>query len=100
MQGMAALEASDIGEISAEGEAWGGGHGVFTYYLLKGLGGAADANGDGTVTAEELFRYVQREVSKATHDSQLPMTAVGQQGGVPLAGVLSGRSNDERAAKH
>lgn len=37
-------------------------HGAFTYFLLKGLGGAADANQNKTITFGELGEYVQREV--------------------------------------
>lgn len=37
-------------------------HGIFTYFLLKGLGGVADVDGDKAVTVEELFRYVYQEV--------------------------------------
>lgn len=32
-------------------------HGVFTYYLLEGLNGPADADGDGLVTVYEASRY-------------------------------------------
>ena len=38
------------------------GHGLFTYYLVKGMKGSADetatADGDGVVTAGELYRYL------------------------------------------
>jgi len=37
-------------------------HGIFSYYLLEGLRGAADATGDGRVTAWELYEYVARAV--------------------------------------
>jgi len=41
------------------------GHGLFTYYLLKGLGGVADTagDGDGKVTLGELHKYVRDRVS-------------------------------------
>ena len=39
-------------------------HGSFTHYLLRGLGGVADGNGDGIVTVNELYSYVQRTVSE------------------------------------
>lgn len=46
-----ALEASD------------GGHGLFTYYLLRGLtDGIADLNGDGIIPASELYAYLDRRV--------------------------------------
>ncbi len=37
-------------------------HGVLTHFLLEGLAGSADLNGDGYVTAWELFGYVREEV--------------------------------------
>ena len=37
-------------------------HGVFTYYVLKGLGGTADGNSDRRVTMTELASYVSKEV--------------------------------------
>lgn len=33
-------------------------HGMFTYFFLKGLQGAADYNGDGVITAAELIKYI------------------------------------------
>ena len=38
-------------------------HGLFTYYLLKGMEGAADADRDRIVTVSEIFAYVQKNVS-------------------------------------
>ncbi|MGH7233386.1 MAG: hypothetical protein ACREJU_18800 [Nitrospiraceae bacterium] len=39
-----------------------GRHGLFTYFLLKGLGGAADADDNGIVAAGELCGYVREQV--------------------------------------
>lgn len=39
-----------------------GRHGLFTYYLLKGLSGAADADRDGTILAGELCTYAKGQV--------------------------------------
>jgi hypothetical protein len=39
-----------------------GQHGLFTYYLFKGLRGAADLDKNGTVFAGELCTYVHRQV--------------------------------------
>jgi hypothetical protein len=61
-------------------------HGVLTYYLLKGLEGAADADKDKVVTAQELFDYVQRNVSdrvRQERGKQSPMMS-GSVGTVPL----------------
>lgn len=36
--------------------------GSFTYYLVKGLRGEADASGQGTVSLEDLLRYLRKEL--------------------------------------
>jgi hypothetical protein len=41
-------------------------HGLFTYYLLRGLRGEADTNRDGDVTFEEVAGYVSQKVSWAS----------------------------------
>jgi tetratricopeptide (TPR) repeat protein len=66
------LTASRDREISFEGPDWGGGHGIFSYYVSQGLGGAADENGDGIVTADELAEYVRRNVREQTSGQQNP----------------------------
>lgn len=83
----AVVTASDISQLSYEGEDWGGGHGVFTFYLLRGLDGEADANRDGTVTAGELFAYVRDRVSAATNGDQRPVAFPGLAADLPLAGA-------------
>jgi uncharacterized caspase-like protein len=59
-------------ETSQEGEKWGGGHGVFTWYLLQALEGKADANGNGYVTADEVFPYIYENVMRETGGHQHP----------------------------
>ena len=66
------LTASRDRERSFESKDWGGGHGIFTYYVVKGLEGAADESGDGVVTADELAEYVHRNVREATGGQQNP----------------------------
>lgn len=39
-------------------------HGLFTYYLLKGMRGEADADGNGIVELIELYEYVKTNVSE------------------------------------
>jgi uncharacterized caspase-like protein len=38
-------------------------HGIFTRYLLEGMDGKADGNGDGSITQKELFEYVQKKMT-------------------------------------
>jgi len=45
-----------------------GRHGLFTYQLLKGLGGAADLNKDGTILAGELCTYTKWQMIKVDHE--------------------------------
>ncbi len=45
-----------------------GQHGLFTYEILKGLGGAADIDQDGTVLAGELCTYAKGRVFKAARE--------------------------------
>ncbi len=40
------------------------GHGLLTYFFLKGLHGDADANKDGTIDLAELFEYVKPQVER------------------------------------
>jgi tetratricopeptide (TPR) repeat protein len=71
------LTASRDREQSFESPDWGGGHGIFTYYVVKGLEGAADESRDGIVTADELGEYVRREVRAATRNAQNPTSERG-----------------------
>ena len=71
------LTASRDRERSFESADWGGGHGIFTYYVVKGLEGAADESHDGIVTADELADYVYRNVREATNGQQNPTSERG-----------------------
>lgn len=66
------LMAARPRELSLEGPDFGGGHGAFTWSVLKGLEGAADADRDGFVTAGELIDFVTADVPKLTHNKQHP----------------------------
>ena len=76
-QSIFSLTASRDREQSFESADWGGGHGIFTYYVVQGLQGAADANGDGIVTADELAEYVHTNVREATGSRQNPTSERG-----------------------
>src|SRR4029077_7876154 len=74
-------------ELSYEGSQFGGGHGAFSYFLLKALSGAADKNNDGKVDVNELINYVQTEVAKATNDKQHPREFGSMDNAVALSDV-------------
>ncbi len=69
--GMAILTASEAAQVSVEGDQWAG-HGVFTYFLLKGLRGEADENGDGIVALGEVMEFVRERVRRETGSDQIP----------------------------
>lgn len=83
----AVITASDISESSFEDAKWGDGHGVFTYFLLQGLEGKADANHDGVVTAGELFAYLKQSVPQATGGKQNPRAMVGIASGLTVSTI-------------
>ena len=70
-KGRVILTASDANEVSVEKDELG--HGVFTYYLLEGLRGKADVDGDGLITVDEIYRYVSEKVPQATGQDQHPV---------------------------
>jgi uncharacterized caspase-like protein len=70
-KGRVILTASDANEVSLEKEQLK--HGVFTYYLLEGLRGKADLNGDGVITVDEVYHYVSEKVPRATGQDQHPV---------------------------
>jgi len=70
-KGRIVMTASKANEVSVELDSLG--HGVFTYYLLEGLRGKADLDGDGLITADEIYAYVSKKVPEATGQNQNPV---------------------------
>lgn len=70
-KGRIILTASGANEVSSEDDKLK--HGVFTYFLLEGLRGKADTDKDGIITVDEVYRYISREVPRATGQEQHPV---------------------------
>ncbi len=80
-QGMSVLVAGSSGD---QGDA---GASLFSSWLSKGLGGAADLNGDHVVTAKELFSFVSEKVRADSKGTQQPRFRIsGDAGVVPIVG--------------
>ncbi|MDC0993955.1 caspase family protein [Alphaproteobacteria bacterium] len=47
-------------------------HGMFSYFLMKGMEGEADRNSDNKITAGELHQYVQANVVQQSSNRQTP----------------------------
>ncbi len=82
---VAIITASRPAEVSIELPELG--HGIFTYYLVNGLKGAADLNRDGIVSLQELYEYVEQQVttkSRAVGGNQHPVMKGEMEGVLPL----------------
>jgi hypothetical protein len=89
-KGRAILTAAQPAEVSIELPELG--HGIFTYYLTEGLKGAADLNRDGIVSLQELYEYVEQQVSRKSRSiggNQHPMMKGELEGVLPLTKVRS-----------
>jgi len=73
-EGFAIISACGLNQRSFENEKLK--HGVFTFHLLEGVKGKADANGDGEVSVNELYDYVTPRVKdwvfREHNASQIP----------------------------
>lgn len=59
---MVVLAASSGAQVSSTYDQKG--HGLLTYYFLKGLQGEADKNNDGAIDLVEIFDYVKPQVGR------------------------------------
>lgn len=87
-KGRAIITASRPSEVSMELPELG--HGIFTYYLVQGLKGAADLNKDGIITVQELYEYVEQQVSvksRSVGGNQHPVMKGEMEGALPLVKV-------------
>jgi uncharacterized caspase-like protein len=81
------VASSRPNEISLEAPDLG--HGIFTYWLVEGLRGAADRDGDGFVGLQELFEYAEPQTaqrSRAVGGNQHPVMR-GSPDALPLTRV-------------
>ncbi len=69
--GIALLMSSKAEELSLEDH--GLRQGVFTYYLLRGMKGEANTDGDNIITIRELYNYVRTKVREYTANVQNPV---------------------------
>jgi uncharacterized caspase-like protein len=87
-KGRVIITAAGPNEVALETAELG--HGLFTYYLLEGLGGRADRDGDGIVTVSELYEYLEHEVdrrARAVGGRQRPLMRGEIEGTLPLSRV-------------
>ena len=66
-----ALEASKPDQDAKENRSLR--HGVFTNFLIEGLKGKADKNGNKKISVKELFDYTHKEVYQFTNKRQEPV---------------------------
>jgi len=73
------LTAGGSDQLVADGGP--NGHSVFTWALLQGLGGKADLNGDGLITATELAAYIAPAVANVAPQTPAFGSLPGSEGG-------------------
>ena len=83
--GLALLLSSKAEETSIERE--GLRQGVFSYYFIEGLKGAADANHDKIITVTEAFEYINKQVQDYTNYAQNPVLNGNFDPNMPLGAV-------------
>ena len=81
--GIALLMSSKPEELSLEDH--GLRQGVFTYYILRGMKGAADSNGDYIVSIKELYSYVYAKVRDYTAGVQTPVLTGNYDDAMPVS---------------
>jgi hypothetical protein len=59
--------------------------GIFSHYLIRGMKGEADENGDQLVGIQELFSFVHREVRRYTGNIQTPTLTGTYDDNMPVA---------------
>ena len=70
-KGRVILSASGANEPAKEDDQLQ--HGIFTYYLLEGLKGEADADKNGFVTIDEIYSYLSNVIPRVTGQNQHPV---------------------------
>jgi len=61
-KGRVIVTASRANEVSLELADLG--HGIFSHYLIQGIRGTGDLDRDGMVSLQELYQYLEQEVSR------------------------------------
>jgi uncharacterized caspase-like protein len=68
------LAAARPFSLAAESDELG--HGLFTHAVLEGLRGAADGDGDGSVTLVELSAFIETKVPQLSNAQQRPYISI------------------------
>ncbi len=84
--GRVVLTASDSTQFAWEGDKVIGTteNSLFTHYLVKGLEGEADTNGDGRITIDELYDYAYEQIVNITPKQTPGKWSYKQQGEITL----------------
>lgn len=84
-KGRVIVTASRANEVSLELADLG--HGVFSHYLIQGIRGTADLDRDGIVSLQELYQYLEQEVTRKSRlagGNQHPVMKGELEGVLPL----------------
>lgn len=59
-------------------------NGIFTFFVIRGLKGLANADGDNDISAEEVYSYAAPRAVRVTGDTQHPQSYDGVTGELPV----------------
>ncbi|MFZ1323037.1 MAG: caspase family protein, partial [Ignavibacteria bacterium] len=72
-EGSTLMLSCDADQLSIEGREWGGGRGLFSYYLENGLAGLADIDNDNLISLFEIDQYVRKQTYRESEKKQIPI---------------------------
>jgi hypothetical protein len=80
------LTASDATQFAWEGDKVIGetDNSLFTHFLVKGLEGEADSDGDGRITVDEIYDYTYQQISRVTPKQTPTKSSSKQEGEIVL----------------
>lgn len=80
------LTASDATQFAWEGDQVIGAtdNSLFTHFLIQGLRGEADTDGDGKITVDKLYDYAFQEIARVTPKQTPTKSATKQEGEIVL----------------
>ncbi|MEM7369472.1 MAG: SUMF1/EgtB/PvdO family nonheme iron enzyme [Bacteroidota bacterium] len=89
-EGLVYITSTQAGDPSYEMPEFAGG--VFSYYFLRAIKGAADRNGNLIITSQELFDYLKEKVATKTGQQQIPqINEEGYRLNIPVIALAAGK---------
>ena len=99
LEGLMTIASCQGRQKSIESESLG--HGLFSHWLVQGLGGQADKDRDAAVQCDELYEFLYKNVSESARQRQVAQTPVRSMvglSGLPVVVKLHSATPAEKTA--